>query len=329
MTLTNDFNIVVSQNDEDNTENIIYSLVGKPLKAGMPMTIGIIGHSRAGKSLFGLKIQDVIYKKKGLDFANYVEECVLIKPVHYAKKTKAILEGKGIHKDICSLQMDEAKFLIDSGDWNTIKNKAIRTIAATSASIKPILFIVVAQHLSDMDAKTRKSLDLLFTVQRSYGQRPIIKGQTFYEKIYDIDRISVKPRSIRGIVHEPIKNTASQVFPIFRPTLPRKEVLDKYLSFEQSDKKDEIFELLDNIEKEAEKLSGKNTDKLKQLAEHLVNNPDELANMGDFTKSKGWRISKDAKQRYNYGSKEFKQIEEFVKEKLKENKLKQGGVVDE
>jgi len=325
----NDFNVIWKGNEEATAEEMIWSLIGKPLKAGLPITIALIGHSRAGKSLFGLKIQDIIYSRLGVDFADIVEECVLIKPSHYAEKIKNILEGKDKLKKAQSLQMDEAKFLLDSGDWHSFKNKAIRTIAATSASIKPIVFIIVAQMVSDIDPKTRRSIDYMFTVKRSYNQKPSITGMTFYEKLEDIDKVRIKPRAIRGIVHFEEQNQSKQVIPKFRPSLPRKEVLDKYLSFEQDNKKEEIFALLDQMEKQANDLTGKNVEKLKEFAHHLVLNPHEFALIGKVNRKGKWGFSKDAKDRYNYGSTEFKQIEQFVNDKLLENKVKQGvGIIE-
>lgn len=318
----NDFNVIWQGDEEKTAEEIIWSLIGKPLKGGLPVTIALIGHSRAGKSLFGLKIQDIVYQRLNVDFAEIVQDCVLIKPSHYADKIKNILEGQGLLKKAQSLQMDEAKFLLDSGDWHSFKNKAIRTIAATSASIKPIIFIIVAQMVSDIDPKTRRSIDYLFTVKRSYNQKPSITGVSFYEKLEDIDKVRIRPRAIKGIVHFPEQNQSKQVFPKFRPSLPRKEVLDKYLAFEQDNKKEEIFALLDQMKKQADELTGKNIDKLKDFAHHLVLNPHEFALIGQVNKKGKWGFSKDAKQRYNYGSGEFKQIEQFVNDRLLENKAK-------
>jgi len=325
-----DFQVEWQGTEEATTEKILEHLVSRPLSSGLPQTIAMIGKSRTGKSVLALLIQDIIYKSKGLDFVEILEHCVLIKPNDYSTKTRAILKGETkLHKKIVSLQMDEAKFLINSDDWQKLKNKAIRTIAATSATIKPMAFFIVAQMLGDIDSKTRKTIDYLFVITRKPGQKPRVIPYTFYEKINDVDRVRVSPRRIRGNIIYPDGRSVFYT-PTFRPSLPRKEVLEKYWSFEKKDKASEIFALLDEIEDESNKLAGKDQEKIKDFANHLVNNPEELAKIGKWSSSsKKWVFDKSAKQRYNYGNKEFKLIEQMVVESLLSKKEKElGGVED-
>lgn len=322
-----DFSVKWQGNEENTTKEIFKHLISKPLKSGLPMTIALVGKSRAGKSVLALHIQDIIYEDRNMDFLNLVEHCVLIKPNDYSIKARNILKGSTkLHKKIVSLQMDEAKFLINSDDWQKLKNKAIRTIAATSATIKPMAFFLVAQMLGDIDSKTRKTIDILFKITRSPGEKPKVVPYTFYEKINDIDRVRVAPRRVKGLINYP-NGKSIMVTPTFRPTLPRKEILEKYKSFEQKDKASEIFALLDEIEDESNKLAGKEQEKIKNFAEHLVSNPNELAKIGKWSKrSKKWVFDKDVKKRYNYGNKDFKLIEQLVQEKFLEqqaNELKE------
>lgn len=326
-----DFQVTWQGNEEDTTKAILRNLIAKPLRSGLPQTIATIGKSRVGKSLFNLLIQDIIYADKGIDFADLVEDCVLIKPTDYANKARLILKGETKkHRQIISLQMDEAKFLINSDDWQKLKNKAIRTIAATSATIKPMAFFIVAQMLGDIDAKTRKTIDYLFIVKRSPGQKPTVVPYTFYEKINDIDRVKVAPRRIKGNVVYP-NGKVIYYTPTFRPGMPRKEVLDKYAAFERKDKSSEIYALLDEIEDESNKLAGKDQEKLKEFAQHLFDNPDELAKIGRWNnKQKKWVFDADAKKRYNYGTKEFRLIESLVHDSFVEKQEKElGGIKDE
>ena len=318
-----DFQVKWQGNVEDTTEEIFRHLLLKPLNAGMPITIALIGKSRVGKSVFGLALQDIVYKADGVDFLNILEHVVLIKPIHYASKVKSILKGDSLEtKQARTLQMDEAKFLINSDEWQSLRSKTIRTVAATSATIKPILFIIVAQMLGDIDSKTRRTIDYLFTIKRSPGQKPKVVPYLFYEKIDDLDRVKIKPRRITGLVEYPNGKFVSYT-PTFRPALPRQELLDKYHSFEAPDKKEEIFTLLDDIEKEANKLSGQDKIKLKEFAEYLVKNPDKLHEAGILNKKGVWKFSKNASGIYNYSSKEFKDIEEFVEKSFEDKKFKE------
>lgn len=319
-----DFQVKWQGNVEDTTKEIFRHLLVNPLRSGMPITVATIGKSRAGKSVFDLLLQDIVYKDYGDNFIDIIDKVVLIKPTDYASKVRAILkEETPIHRRCRTLQMDEAKFLINSDDWQKLKNKAIRTIAATSATIKPMIFFVVAQMLGDIDSKTRRTIDYLFIVKRSPGKRPRVIPYVFYEKINDLDKVKIVPRRMFGLVEYP-NGKMVQYTPTFRPALPSKELLDKYHSFEVKDKTEEIFSLLDDIQKEANELSGFGRIKLKEFAQHLVNNPDELAELGSWAKTSGkWRFNKDAMGRYNYDNKQFKDVEGFVQEIIRNNKLKE------
>ena len=318
-----DFQVKWQGDVQSTTNKIIEHLFVNPLKAGMPITIALVGKSRVGKSVFALAVQDAMYKVYGDDFLDILEHVVLIKPVHYATKVKAILKGETpIHKRCRTLQMDEAKFLINSDEWQSLRSKTIRTVAATSATIKPIAFFIVAQMLGDIDSKTRRTIDYLFVITRTPGKKPKVVPYTFYEKIDDLDRVKIKPRRLTGLIEYP-NGKFVQYTPTFRPSLPRQEILDKYHSFEEKDKTEEIFNLLDDIEKESNKLSGQDKIKLKEFAEYLVENPDKLEDIGAVNKSGAWKFSKDALGRYNYSSKEFKEIEEFVRRSFQDRKLKE------
>lgn len=324
-----DFQVRWQGNVEETTKEIFRHMLVKPLRSGMPLTIALVGKSRVGKSVFALLLQDIIYKDYGDDFLEILEHVVLIKPNHYATKVKAILkQEEPIHKKCRTLQMDEAKFLINSDEWQSLRSKTIRTVAATSATIKPLVFFIVAQMLGDIDSKTRRTIDYLFTIKRSPGQKPKVVPYVFYEKIDDLDRVKIKPRRVIGMIEYP-NGKFVQYTPTFRPQLPRQELLDKYHSFEEKDKREEIFALLDDIEKEADRLSGKDKIKLKEFADYLVLNPQKLEEVGMINKRTGkWKFSKDALGRYNYSPKEFKEIETFVEQSFKEAKLKELSLYD-
>jgi hypothetical protein len=310
-----DFQIPFNTSQEQMTKDIVKSLFKKPIKAGLPKVIAIKGPSGSGKSITGLWLQQILYEDEPIKFVDIVDKTVLIKPTSYAPKTKAILKGETPeYKQAFTLQMDEAKFLINADNWQKTKNKAIRAITATCRTEKPMLFIIVAQLLSDIDAKTRRTLDYVLEVKRSPGKKPTVRVYTLWEQITDIDRIKIKRRPIQGVIIYP-DGRGSQVVPTFRPSMPDKETLNKYWSFEKPDKSSEIYSLLDDIEKEANKLSNEGEKKLKDFAKWISLNPDKLSEFGVFNK-KGWKFDRDAFNRFNYTKSELDKIEDFVKQNL-------------
>lgn len=301
--------------EEELMNDILTNLFIKKLKAGMPIFISIVGKSSSGKSAFSILIQDIMYKARELDYLDYVEETILIKPSQYSNKVKQMLNMKDKKmKKAFTLQTDEAKFLINSESWGSFRNKAIRTITATSRAIKPILFIVIAQLMRDIDKATRLSLDYYFEITRSPGVSPKVIPYVLYEDTTDVEKVKIKKRRLTAVIIYP-DGSQRKVLPIFRPKMPRKELYEKYQSFEVKSKEEEIFALLDELDKDIEKLSGDYSAKVKEFAQHLIDNPTELEKLGEFKRGK-WKVNKSTMQKYNYTQNQFKMVEELVAKKF-------------
>ena len=303
--------------EEKLMEDILINLFIKKIKAGMPLFISIVGKSSSGKSAFSILIQDIMYRANNLDYIDYVEQTILIKPDQYSKKVKEMLDKKNKHmKKAFTLQTDEAKFLINSESWGSFRNKAIRTITATSRAIKPIIFIIIAQLMRDIDKATRLSLDYYFEISRSPGVSPRVIPYVLYEDTTDIEKVKIKKRRLQAVIVYP-NGTRKKVLPVFRPKMPRKELYGKYNSFEVTSKQEEIFKLLDELDRDIEKLSGDYSAKVKEFAAHLIANPVELEKLGQFKRGK-WKVSKETMKKYNYTSNQIKLVEELIQKKFNE-----------
>lgn len=312
-----DFKVKWQGSEEATSDEIIVNWVYKRLKAGMPVTTITHGKSRSGKSRYMLKLQDRLYAKYGIDFVSIVKDVVLIKPRDWGKKARAIFEEKTPEaKQALSIQMDEAKFLLNAADWQKLKNRTIRTIAATSGVIKPVWFIIIAQNLKDVDPKTRETCDLIMDVRRSPGNKPTVTCTLPYEKIVDLSTIKIMPRGFNGNIVYP-DGKQEHVLPVFRPSLPRKEIEHAYSSFERSDKTEQIFALFDELDKETEKLVGEEKNKLRETAEFLVAHPEELQKIASIKHNK-YKMGLAARKRFEeFTEKDFKRLEEFVNGELK------------
>lgn len=324
--MTTDFAVKWQGTEEETTEKIIDNLIPKRLRAGMPVIIIIVGKSSSGKSAFGLLIQDIIYKNYGIDFATIVDKCVLIKPDDWVSKTEQIFfSDDPTWKQIRTLQMDEAKFLINSDDWQKQKNKAIRGITATSRTIKPLVFIIVAQLLKDVDAKTRETVDIIFEIKRSPGKKPVVVPKVLYEKRYDINKISIKPRRVQGIIeydngHYELVNSL-----VLRPRMPRKEVWNTYKSFEVPDKSHEIKQLFASLRDTQDKLTGESSKKIHEFSDWLSKNPEELHRFGKWNrKNSSWTFDpKGEISKYNYSREDKIKIENLVLKKIQKEDLRE------
>lgn len=312
--------VVVHWNNDEHQfmVDVLNHLFIRRIKAGIPVFIAIVGRSSSGKSAFSILMQDILYKVRGLDYMDYVEDTILIQPSQYSKKVKEILDKKNKKmKKAFTLQTDEAKFLINSESWASFRNKAIRTITATSRAIKPLLFLVIAQLMRDIDKPTRMSLDYYFEIKRVPGQPPKVTPYVLYEDTDDIEKVKVKKRRLQVVVVYP-NGARRKVLPIFRPRMPRPELYGKYNAFEVKAKQEEIFKLLDDLDKDIEKLSGDYSAKVKEFAQHLIDNPAELEKLGEFKRGK-WRMTKDSMTKYNYTRNQFQMIEEIIHKKFSED----------
>ncbi len=75
------------------------------IKAGIPIIIGVVGKSSHGKSAFIIHTQQKIYENLGLNYLDFVEHNILIKPTDYAPKTREIFQNPKL-KNCVTIQMD-------------------------------------------------------------------------------------------------------------------------------------------------------------------------------------------------------------------------------
>jgi len=195
--------IVIKANREDEIfTRVIEHLFLKKIKSGMPAFIALVGKSSSGKSALGLFIQDIFYDLLNKDYSTFLQDTILLKPNEYTSKIRNILEGNKKYKHIKSIQTDEAKFVINSEGWMTFRNKAIRTITATSRAVKPMLFIIVAQLMRDIDKPTRLGLDYYFEIKRTPGTRPKVIPYILYEDTSDLEKVKIKKRRLKvGVIN--------------------------------------------------------------------------------------------------------------------------------
>lgn len=299
---------------EDMLEGVIEAMFLSKIRSGMPVFLALIGKSSSGKSAFGILMQDVMYKLLGKDYSKFVNDTILITPKEYTTKIRKVITKDKKTKHLKSLQTDEAKFILNSEGWMSFRNKAIRTITATSRAVKPVVFIIIAQLMRDIDKPTRLSLDYYFEVHRTPGKRPRVTPYILFEDKNDPEKPRIRKMRLCVKVYYP--NGKCEIKrPIFRPVMPRKEVWDAYKSQEVDSKQQEIFNLLDELDKDLVKMSGQKSEKVKKFAEYLINNPLELEKMGKVSRGK-FKIGKDARTKYNYSVNEMKQIEKLISEKM-------------
>jgi len=307
------FDIMI-KNYTGNEKDILRAIVDRlwiaRIRAGIPVMIGVVGKSSSGKSVFTLSTQEEIYKALGLtNIVDFVEPCMLIKPSDYAPKMDRLLFDP-LLKQLFTVQLDEAKFLIATDDWQQFKNKATRTITATCRAIKPMIFFLLAQRRSDIEARTRQALDYYIEIVRKPGEKPYAMIFEVYEDKRKFNDPDFKTRPITVCLQYK-DGQVETIVPRIHFSMPSDEVWNKYKSIEMPTKSSEIKSLLEQMQREESKLRGETDIKIKQFVEHLKNNPAELEKIGMVTK-RGWKVNKSNVGMMGYTTKEIREIETLI-----------------
>lgn len=297
-------------NEKEIFQAIIDKLWLSRIRSGMPVMIAVVGKSSSGKSVFTLVTQEEIYHQLQLPILeSFVDPCTLIKPSDYAPKMDNLLFNKDM-KDLFTVQLDEAKFLIATDDWQQFKNKATRTITATSRAIKPMLFFLLAQRRSDIEARTRQALDYYVEVIRRPGEKPYAMIFEVYEDKRKFNDPDFKTRPIMVCLQYKDGRTET-IVPRIHFSMPTDPIWNKYKSIEMPTKTSEIKSLLEQMQREESKLRGETDIKVKKFVEHMLSNPGEIEKLGNITK-RGWKVSKDSVARMGYTNKEIREIEDLI-----------------
>ncbi len=279
------------RNYSGNEEEILDFLVErhwiKRVKAGIPIIIAVVGKSAHGKSAFIVYLQEKILKHYGLNPIDIIQRTVLISPEDYAKKGRAFFYNKELKKAVC-LQIDEAKYLLNSDNWQSRRNQAIRKIIATCRTLKPTILFILAQRRKDIDPKTRDTLDYFIKVERSPNARPHIEIKQVYETEYNFESPEIKTKPIL-VSLETASGDSQSIIPIFNPVMPSKEVWKKYKEMEEPAKAEEILKIFDELEKLAELESGGQSKKIQEYVSFLKENPGELDKIGRLLRGK-WKL---------------------------------------
>jgi hypothetical protein len=168
--------------------------------------------------------------------------------------------------------------------------------------------------MRDIDKPTRLGLDYYFEIKRSPGTRPKVVPYVLYEDTTDPEKAKIKKRRLKvGVINS--KGQRSEILPIFRPVMPRDKVWSVYKNIEVASKKEEIFKLLDDLDKDIEKMSGDYSVKIKNFAQYLIDNPVELEKIGKVSRGK-FKIGKDAKIKYNYTNSQMREVEKIITDKM-------------
>jgi hypothetical protein len=259
-----------------------------------------------------------MFKREGLDFAQYVRQAVIGGIEDFGPKAKAILNDKEL-KDCFVIIIDEAAATVNSKDWSSLTNRAVNFINNMSRAIKPLLIIIIAQSLKQVDSQTRQTVNYYMPVTRSYNNPAKAKIYKFYINERDLEKPKLQKKLLRGYIDYENNKELIELKDIEFPRV-RDAVWDLY-KVDMLDSKNKLLEA--EFDKLAKHLLEKNSDQQKQrieaLSKYLWSNKYILSNFAKFTKKK-WSLKDDFLIAFSVTDLEKRDIEKLLQSKVREEK---------
>lgn len=298
---------------ESMASKVIKNVVVKRIDANKPCVIFICGDSGEGKSLTSLRLQEEIALISGWDIFKHIRDVNVCTPIQYPHKLNALLYNKEMKK-VNVICMQEARDIVKAKLWHEFATQAIPDVNAMSRSIKPMVFIIVSQSLADISSDMRRTINYFCKVTRPIGKRARMRWEVFYKDDSDPERPKLKKRALRGFVVAPNGTRRMWQPKYWELAKPAKELIEIFETMDKEGKTEILQRKMSKLIREIEADIGTDSDKSIALMEHLLANPD---NMAQITKRRGnkLKVLPKAKEIYNLTDKEMKLLQERINKK--------------
>lgn len=313
-----DFSIPYNDDPRVMGKQVLQHITVNRLKAKKPCIIFISGDSGEGKSSLGLKILDAVNDSYGVDTYDTLHDSIVYIPVQYLTKFDNLLHWKKNNradlKDAHGLIVDEAREVVNAKDWHTFINRAVASCTNMSRRIKPMVYILISQFITDIDSDMRHTLSFYSECQRPLTGRTRVTFERVWKNTYDLQRPRLCKRPLVGWVVD--GDSRSKFYPKFEATMPDKKIFNKY-DEESYRAKSKI--LRKRIEETIRKMQKQVNiyDKVDALVDFYVTHPDQLSTIIDPRYQK-FRLRKQFKDMHEITRTEQIEFEKRLQEKLQE-----------
>lgn len=311
-----DFNIFNTENmsGEELTKAMFDSLFVHRVKANKPCIIMLVGDSGEGKSYDALRIGEIVGEIQGFDFSQVVEDCIIHHPLEYPTKMKRLFEAPELKK-VNLIIIDEAREVVKASQWYSFANQAISDINSTSRALKPMIIIIIAQFVKDVDPKIRRTIQYYGNCYRPMNDKAKMVLYRLYKDDRQIEKPMVRKRRVRGFFVN-----RGRYIP-FRPkefvfNLPKKETIEKYEKNSQEAKgvliKYKLNQLMAEMQKEYKGLYSR----VEAAVEFCLQNPQTLETITKRSRGK-IKIKPEVQKMYGFDEDELAEFEKRIIEGMK------------
>lgn len=280
-------------------KNILQNITVNRLKAKKPCILFIGGDSGEGKSSLGLKILCAVNDSYGIDTFETLHDSIVYIPIQYLTKFDNMLHWRQQNrkdlKDAHVLIIDEAREVVNAKDWHTFINRAVASCTNMSRRIKPMVYIVISQFITDIDSDMRHSLNFYGECQRPLTGRTRVTLERVWKNTYDLQRPRLCKRPLVGWVVD--GKNRSKFYPKFEANMPDRKIFNKY---DEASYKAKSVILRKRIEDTLMKMEKQLNiyDKVQSLVDFYIKNPDQLTLIVD-PRYKKFRLRKQFKEMHD------------------------------
>lgn len=288
MRKTHDFYIKVNSQTtgQDVSNMLIERITLRRLKYNKPSVMFIGGASGEGKSMAGLYIQQTIMGLLGLQLEDYLETINVFTPVEYPKKIHDILYNP-LYKKIRIICIHEARELVSAKNWQGFVERAVSAIGVLSRSIKPLVIIIVSQSISDITKELRRALTYYCTVWRPAGKQSRLYLNLVWQNDKNMEKPMLDKRKLIGKVYNEDTGVTRMFFPKYIEFPKVRPEIYKRFNELDTGAKSAIIQMKINKQLEAIQAEmGLPSQKIQEMVEYYIKNPDQLSLIGKQRKGK-------------------------------------------
>ena len=277
------FNVKFDNNPIIMGRQILKQLFVNRIKHNFPCVIFLTGKSGVGKSLTGLKIQQIVDEAFGLSLSSYFEIQTIFTPFEHATKLNAILHDK-LYKKVHIIQIDEARDVLPAEKWQSILPQLVADVNAQSRAVKPLVILIISQSSKDILKRVKPTLTYYINVDRALRGKAHLKIYDLWSNDYDINNIITKKRRVWGFTYKVDEqgkryDTHKVFLNDVAVNLPPKAIVKRYNFLSAQSKALLIEKKLNKFLKTIQKDYEGSVSKIEAIVDFYASHPNNLDNI--------------------------------------------------
>jgi len=300
-------------------QRVLTNIIVSRLKAKKNTIFFVTGKSREGKSIFVMKMFELICKARGFDPNFYLPHCLIFGAADYMKTMNKLLppfEVKDPFRRFNIMWIDEGRYVIDASNWNDLMVRSIGHVNATVGALKPMVMFIVAQSTYDIAKRIRRSFDFYTKVDRPLSGSSNARISRLYENDYDLQNVIFGKARLRGFVKLPSGRYRWICPRNFKVSLPERKLRDLYEKVEYDRKGSYIEAIMADMARKEEIENKGIYERVETVIDQIIKNK-EFFKL--FKCQRGKRIiQSEIKTLYNFSDYEIKVLPVIFDKKMRE-----------